>query len=111
MRLAQQRARQTQPLPLSARQPHAAIARQRIEPVWQASHQLGRMHRLQARPDLGIAGLPCADPQIGAQRVVKQRRVLRHVGDARPPVRPADVIERNAVDRQPGRDPAGSVRP
>ena len=80
-RVLEERARDGDALALSARQPHAAIADDRVEAFGQLGDELAAMGRVRRLPDLVVARLGPGVADVLDQRAVEQRDVLRHDGD------------------------------
>ncbi len=93
-RVAQQRPRDRQPLPLSAREPQAALADQSGIALRQRGDEVVRIGGARRRDDLRRRRIRLAEPQIVLDRAVEQISVLPHHGDL---PRAASGIERREV--------------
>ncbi|MNG39560.1 hypothetical protein D3C84_1277020 [compost metagenome] len=57
------------------------ISNQRIEPLWQSAHKLRQACAMENLPNFGIVDA-LADHDVGAQRVIEEKDLLRDQSDA-----------------------------
>jgi len=96
-------ARNSDPLPLPARQTHPAFADPRGIALRQChGHEFVQRRRACSSLDFGHVVLIRwhAEGDIGGNGVIKQEHLLRDVGATGTPCPPAGTIERHAVDRE-----------
>ena len=79
--VAQDRARDRDPLPLAAGQAHALLAEEGGEALRQAVEELGGGGRLGGGADLGVAGVGPAVADVGRGVGREDHRLLRHQAD------------------------------
>jgi hypothetical protein len=97
-RIFQQRARDGDPLPLAAGEPHATLAHARVIVLGQPFHELVELCRARGPYDVGAGGARSAVRDVVRDRFVEQHRVLRHDADRLADAAPGDVAQVLAVD-------------
>ena len=80
-RVLEDRARDRDALPLPAREPHAALAEERVVALRQRAQELVGLGRARRGLDLGVARVGPAVADVLARRRAEQHRVLRHEAD------------------------------
>ncbi len=108
-RLGEQESGDRQPLALAAREPVAALADDRPEPVGQRPDQIGKVGLVEGAPELVVRRPRPGEAQVLAHRVVEEVTVLGdHAG------RLADRLEREVANidaAEPDRARIGVVEP
>ena len=97
-RILENRACDRDALPLSARQPHAALAEERVVALRQRAQELVRFGGTRRGFDLGVAGIGPAVADVLARRRAEQHGVLRHEADQPPHVLGIGARDVDAVD-------------
>src|ERR1051325_5566154 len=98
LRLAQNRARNRSSLLLSARQSNAALANQRFETIRKSGNILRQTRDLSRPFDFRILRLLNSESDISLDRITEQKRLLRHITDARAQLRQRVVANVYVVD-------------
>ena len=96
-RIAQDCARDRNPLPLSARERNAALANLRFHSCRQRRDKRSGMRVLGGARDLGVGRIRPAEANIVAHRACEHNAVLRHQRNPRPQLRRIEIGEPHTV--------------
>ena len=96
-RIAQDRARDRDPLPLSARERNAALANLRFHSCRQRRDKRSGMRVLGCARDLGVGRIRPAEANIVAHRACEHHAVLRHQRNPRPQLRRIEIGKPHTV--------------
>ena len=105
-RVAQERARERDPLPLAGRQAPPALADDRAVPVRQPADERVGAGLLGGGPHAVVGRRGVAEPDVVGDRAAKQCWILRHPGDVRAPRR---RVARGEVDPADRHAPVGRL--